>query len=409
MRRIKPIGIVVILALLWIPIVSSQQPGTTALYRWYSSSATDHFYTTDPSGELAPANGYVSEGITGYIATSQQPGTTALYRWYSSSAMDHFYTTDPSGELAPANGYVSEGITGYIATSQQPGTTALYRWYSSSATDHFYTTDPSGELAPASGYVSEGITGYIWTSPQSSGSSCPNLNWDLTGVWNCDDGGKYYIRQIGNTIWWYGDNNPDSPGFSNVMNGTICGNIITLNWADVPKGRTLNSGIMTLKIESSNRISAISKTGGFGGSVWTRGGSNQNGQGNGNWNLGTGDVQVTLSWNANADIDLHVVDPSGDEVYYSNPTVASGGQLDLDNKCSNFVMGKPENIYWPTGKAPRGTYKVSVKYYADCSGSGTPTGPVDWTVTTKVNGNVNTYRGTLNSVGDTQEVTTFQF
>ena len=28
---------------------------------------------------------------------------------------------------------------------------------------------------------------------------------DLTGTWNCDDGSKYYIRQIGNTLAWLGE------------------------------------------------------------------------------------------------------------------------------------------------------------------------------------------------------------
>jgi len=26
----------------------------------------------------------------------------------------------------------------------------------------------------------------------------------LTGAWTCDDGGTYYLRQDGNTIWWAG-------------------------------------------------------------------------------------------------------------------------------------------------------------------------------------------------------------
>lgn len=93
---------------------------------------------------------------------------------------------------------------------------------------------------------------------------------DLTGVWNCDDGGKYYIRQLGNKVWWYGENNPNSPGWSNVMYGTISGNTINGNWADVPKGGTMNNGVMKLNIENNNRLSATQKTGGFGGSVWTR-------------------------------------------------------------------------------------------------------------------------------------------
>lgn len=94
--------------------------------------------------------------------------------------------------------------------------------------------------------------------------------WDLTGTWYCDDGGTYYIRQMGNEIWWYGENDPNSPRWSNVMHGTISGNTIYGNWLDVPKGSDLNSGNINLNIESNNRLSVIQKTGGFGGSVWTR-------------------------------------------------------------------------------------------------------------------------------------------
>jgi hypothetical protein len=240
---------------------------------------------------------------------------------------------------------------------------------------------------------------------------------DLTGVWDCNDGGTYYIRQSGDTIWWFGESSDQPGGWSNDAKGTVTEDTINLEWSDVPKGKTLNSGTLVLRIESNDRLTALQNTGGFGGSVWTRRSSDQNGPENpehqttttvdGKWTMGTGDVQVTLTWNANADIDLHVKDPSGAEVDYNNPTVSSGGELDLDNKCSNFVMSKPENIYWPTGKAPAGTYEVSVIYYADCGE--TPTGPVDWTVTTKVNEKVNTFRGTLDNVGDTQEVTTFKF
>ncbi len=93
---------------------------------------------------------------------------------------------------------------------------------------------------------------------------------DLTGMWNCDDGGKYYIRQLGNEIWWYGEANPDSSGWSNVMHGTISGNTINGKWADVPKGATQSDGTINLNIESNNRLNVIQKTGGFAGSVWTR-------------------------------------------------------------------------------------------------------------------------------------------
>jgi len=93
---------------------------------------------------------------------------------------------------------------------------------------------------------------------------------DLTGVWNCDDGGKYYVRQLGTTVWWYGENSPNSPSWSNVMRGTISGNMINADWCDVPKGGILSSGNLVLQVVSGNQLMAVSKTGGFGGSTWTR-------------------------------------------------------------------------------------------------------------------------------------------
>jgi hypothetical protein len=31
---------------------------------------------------------------------------------------------------------------------------------------------------------------------------------DLTGIWQNNDGGTYYIRQLGDVIWWFGENDP---------------------------------------------------------------------------------------------------------------------------------------------------------------------------------------------------------
>jgi hypothetical protein len=93
---------------------------------------------------------------------------------------------------------------------------------------------------------------------------------NLTGVWNCDDGGIYYIRQLGNKIWWYGETDPNTPEWSNVMYGTVNDRTINGNWADVPKGTVFQNGEITVNIESNNRLSVIQKTGGFEGSVWSR-------------------------------------------------------------------------------------------------------------------------------------------
>ncbi len=93
---------------------------------------------------------------------------------------------------------------------------------------------------------------------------------DLTGEWSCDDGGLYYLRQFGTTVWWYGEHDPNAPDWSNVMRGTISGSTINADWTDVPKGSVMQFGNLKLQIVSNNKIVAISKTGGFAGSTWTR-------------------------------------------------------------------------------------------------------------------------------------------
>ena len=105
-----------------------------------------------------------------------------------------------------------------------------------------------------------------WESLETGGATATSL----TGVWNCDDGGKYYLRQLGNTLWWYGERDPNTPNWSNVAKGTVSGDSIHLEWADVPKGSIMQSGILTVKIVSNNELQATEKTGGFSGSRWTR-------------------------------------------------------------------------------------------------------------------------------------------
>ena len=83
--------------------------------------------------------------------------------------------------------------------------------------------------------------------------------------------------------------------------------------------------------------------------------------------VGTGDVQVTLAWDADADVDLHVVAPGGEEVFYGHRRASTGGELDLDSNAGCEIDGvRNENITWPVGAAPRGSYIVRVDYWANC-------------------------------------------
>ena len=72
-----------------------------------------------------------------------------------------------------------------------------------------------------------------------NGSAQLTQNINLTGTWKANDGGTYYIRNIGNDVWWLGiSSNDDGKTFSNVLKGQIHINnkTITADWSDIPKG-----------------------------------------------------------------------------------------------------------------------------------------------------------------------------
>ena len=96
---------------------------------------------------------------------------------------------------------------------------------------------------------------------------------DLSGEWTCDDEGRYYLRQVGNTLYWYGERSATNPSWSNVYHGRVQGDRVRGSWADVPKGGANSRGELQLQIkENDNILEATHKTGGFGGSRWIRAG-----------------------------------------------------------------------------------------------------------------------------------------
>jgi Putative metal-binding motif len=82
-----------------------------------------------------------------------------------------------------------------------------------------------------------------------------------------------------------------------------------------------------------------------------------------------GGLRVTMVWGSADDVDLSVTDPSGEEVWFSNKNVISGGFLDRDdniNTCSvDSEPGGVENIVWTT--PPPGTYVVRVNMFFRCN------------------------------------------
>lgn len=118
----------------------------------------------------------------------------------------------------------------------------------------------------------------------------------------------------------------------------------------------------------------------------------------------TGDVQILLSWDNYNDLDLICTDPEGKTVWYKNRRVPSGGQLEIDMNVEYPDSKTPiENIYWPPGAAPNGTYNVYIKYFKQHQNISTN----PFKITVKYGEKTDEYTGTINNVKETVHVCTF--
>lgn len=106
--------------------------------------------------------------------------------------------------------------------------------------------------------------------------------------------------------------------------------------------------------------------------------------------VGAGDVEVTLTMGEPTDLDLYVTDPTTTTIYYGNTSAGSGGRLDLDANaaCSSNLGVNNEHIYWPAGRAPAGTYRVTAAHWRNC-----------------IQGRAVSYRVTVRACGETVVLT----
>ncbi|MCP3981317.1 MAG: hypothetical protein GY716_18605 [bacterium] len=134
--------------------------------------------------------------------------------------------------------------------------------------------------------------------------------------------------------------------------------------------------------------------------------------------VGTGALQISVSWvspepgdpdGSDADLDLHVFEPSGEELFYGNTLSATLGELDLDSNPNCAIDSiNNENVTWTDlVGAPSGQHQVYVNLWDSCGEES-----VDYTVTVTLDeGEPRIYEGTLpgpgnNGVGDLTFVAT---
>jgi len=70
------------------------------------------------------------------------------------------------------------------------------------------------------------------------------------------------------------------------------------------------------------------------------------------------DLRISLAWDTDQTVvDLHVIEPNGEECYYSHKNTAIGGAISRD-----FTAGYGPEEYF-LRKAIPGTFKIRAKYF----------------------------------------------
>lgn len=118
----------------------------------------------------------------------------------------------------------------------------------------------------------------------------------------------------------------------------------------------------------------------------------------------SGDVQISLAWNNVNDLDLHVFTPRGETIYFNSPQSRCHGELDVDMNAGAHHSPRPvENVFWPTGQAPKGEFIVIVHHYANRGGAD----PTGYQVIVKVDGKTRKFSGAVTSGEEPETVHRF--
>lgn len=121
------------------------------------------------------------------------------------------------------------------------------------------------------------------------------------------------------------------------------------------------------------------------------------------------DIRASLIWDNTHDLDLHVLCPSGAEIYFGNKISPCGGMLDVDRNVHGETIKPVENIRWARGAAKPGRYRVFVQNFRFHGGHREN---IDFKIELEVNGQFRHFEGKISPKGETgtpSNVTAFEF
>jgi hypothetical protein len=135
--------------------------------RAFKASTGDHFETTSAAEweNVIELEGYTALSSVGRIFTTQEAGTTPLYRLFAGPSQLHFYTPSATErDQAVGTGLTFEGIAGYVYTDSTCGASPLYRLYQIVTGDHMYSMNAAeiNTVVKTQNYNFEGLQCFIF-------------------------------------------------------------------------------------------------------------------------------------------------------------------------------------------------------------------------------------------------------
>ena len=247
----------------------------TSYSRKTTPSAFDQAKQSDASPQDPPPQ--QTQPPKGGQPPQQEQTTERLDGWWRGDRRG-FYSIQTSGSSFEMKGFSTSGSPVNLFTGTIRGNRISGSWqnFCDSRTGNAVLEFSNGQLTRISGatanrqWLRSSRPSNIQSNPncdqRRSSEAAPSADLNLSGVWRTNDSGTYAIRQSGKTITW------DSSGgmMQNTFNGWIRGDRITGFWKDGKSNKPENSGYLTLRIESDNKLVLVEQTGPFTGSTWKR-------------------------------------------------------------------------------------------------------------------------------------------
>ena len=103
--------------------------------------------------------------------------------------------------------------------------------------------------------------------------AAPCVN-NISGKWNGNDGGTYWIQQSRSRVSWFGASGlQEGTTFANVFQGWRSGDTITGQWADIPMGKIMQHGEISFTCIRDGAVDKLIRKyqiGGFGGTEFSK-------------------------------------------------------------------------------------------------------------------------------------------